>query len=104
LRIGELLALRWQDIDLLKGFLSVNQTVYEGHFDEPKSRGSKRRIPLGPQCAEILAAWKRTEATPPTLVFSTRNGSPISRRNLLNRQLKPAAKALKLTGVNWHWF
>ena len=104
LRIGELLALRWQDIDLQKGLLSVNQTVYEGHFDEPKTKHSKRRIPLGPQCVEILAALKRTEATPSTLVFSARNGSPLSRRNLLNRQLKPAAKALKLTGVNWHWF
>jgi integrase len=104
LRIGEGLALRWQDIDLLKGLLSVNQTVYEGHFDEPKTKRSKRSIPLGPQCVEILAALKRTEATPSTLVFSARNGSPLSRRNLLNRQLKPAAKALKLTGVNWHWF
>jgi integrase len=104
LRIGELLALRWQDIDLQKGLLSVNQTVYEGHFDEPKTKHNKRRIPLGPQCVEILAALKRTEATPSTLVFSARNGSPLSRRNLLNRQLKPAAKALKLTGVNWHWF
>ena len=104
LRIGELLALRWQDIDLQNGFLSVRQTVYEGHFDEPKTKRSKRRIPLGPQCVEILAALKRTEATPSTLVFSARNGSPLSRRNLLNRQLKPAAKALKLTGVNWHSF
>jgi integrase len=104
LRIGELLALRWQDIDLQQRLLSVNQTVYEGHFDEPKTKRSKRRIPLGPQCVEILAALKRTEATPSTLVFSARNGSPLSRRNLLNRQLKPAAKALKLTGVNWHWF
>jgi integrase len=104
LRIGELLALRWQDIDLLKGLLSVNQTIYEGHFDEPKTKRSKRSIPLGPQCVEILAALKRTGATPSTLVFSARNGSPLSRRNLLNRQLKPAAKALGLTGVNWHWF
>jgi len=47
LRIGELLALRWQDVDLQKGFLSVRQTVYEGHFDEPKSKRSKRCIPLG---------------------------------------------------------
>ena len=32
-----------------------------------------------------------------------RNGSPPGRRNLLNRQLRPARKALGLTGVNWHW-
>lgn len=104
LRVGELLALRWQDIDLEKGLLSVNQTVYEGHFDEPNTNRSKRRIPLGSLSVEILAASKRTESTPSTLVFSARNGSPLSRRNLLNRQLKPAALALKLTGVNWHWF
>jgi len=104
LRIGELLALRWQDVDLQNGFLSVRQTVYEGHFDEPKSKGSKRRIPLGPKCTEILAALKPAEAAPSALVFSTRNGSPLSRRNLLNRQLKPVCKTLGLTGANWHWF
>jgi integrase len=104
LRIGELLALRWQDVDLLNGFLSVRQTVYEGHFDEPKSKRSKRRIPLGPRCVEILAALKPTEAVSSALVFSARNGSPLSRRNLLNRQLKPACKTFGLSGVNWHWF
>ena len=55
LRIGELLALRWQDVDLVNGFLAVNQSVYEGHFDEPKSKRSKRRVPLGPNSVEILA-------------------------------------------------
>ena len=81
LRIGELLALRWQDIDLQNRLLSVNQTVYEGHFDEPTTKRSKRRIPLGPQCVEILAALKRTEATPSTLVFSARNGSTSWRQH-----------------------
>jgi integrase len=99
-----LLALRWQDVDLQKGFLSVRQTVYEGHFDEPKSKRSKRRIPLGSRCVETLAAMKPIEAAPSALVFSAQNGSPLSRRNLLNRQLKPACKVLGLVGVNWHWF
>jgi integrase len=104
LRIGELLALRWQDVDLENAHLWVRQTVYEGHFDEPKSKRSKRRIPIGPECGGILAALKPTEAAPAALVLSARNGSPVSRRNLLNRQLKPTAKVLGLAGVNWHWF
>lgn len=103
LRIGELLALRWQDVDLQKGFLTVRQTVYEGHFDEPKSQRSKRSLPLGPQGIAVLARLQRTQASPSALVFSARNGSPLSRRNLLNRQLKPVCKELGLTGVNWHW-
>jgi len=104
LRVGELLALRWQDADLQNGFLSVRQTVYEGHFDEPKTRQSKRRIPLGPKCVEIFTALKSSKAIPAGLVFSARNGAPLSRRNLLNRQLKPTCEKLELTSVNWHWF
>ncbi len=103
LRIGELLALRWQDVDLKNGFLSVNQSVYEGHFDEPKSKRSKRRVPLGPKSVEILRILPRKDEAPSALIFRARNGAPLSRRNLLNRQLKPACKALGLTGVNWHW-
>jgi integrase len=103
LRIGELLALRWQDIDLDKGFFSVRQTVYEGHFDVPKSRRSKRTLPLGPVCAEIFRSLRKPDVDPSALVFSARNGSPLSRRNLLNRQLRPTCKALGLTGANWHW-
>ena len=103
LRIGELLALRWQDIDFEKGFFSVKQTVYEGHFDVPKSKRSKRTLPLGPVCAQIFASLRKLGVSPSALVFSTRNGSPLSRRNLLNRQLKPACKALGLTEGDWHW-
>lgn len=103
LRIGELLALRWQDVDLENRFLSVNQSVYEGHFDEPKSRRSKRRVPLGPKSVEIIRSFHRSNVIPSALIFSARNGAPLSRRNLLNRQLKPVCKELGLIGVNWHW-
>jgi len=103
LRIGELLALRWQDVDLKNGFLSVQRTVYEGHFDEPKSKRSKRRIPLGPRCVEILQSLPKSQAEPSALIFAARNGSPLDRRNLLNRQLKPTAKNLAIANVNWHW-
>jgi len=103
LRVGELLALRWQDIDFDKGFFSVRQTVYEGHFDVPKSKRSKRTLPLGPRCAQIFESLRKPGVDPSALVFSTRSGSPLSRRNLLNRQLKPTCIALGLTGANWHW-
>jgi integrase len=104
LRIGELLALRWQDVDLEKKYLWVRQTVYEGHFDEPKSKRSKRKVPLAPISLNILGTLHRPGIEPSRLIFSARNGSPLSRRNLLNRQLKPVCKSLGLTDVNWHWF
>jgi integrase len=103
LRIGELLALRWRDVDLERCGLRVTQSVYEGHFDEPKSKRSKRSVPLGAKSIEILAARKPAGVNPDALVFGTDKGTPLDRRNLANRQLKPTCKKIGLMGVGWHW-
>jgi len=104
LRIGELLALRWRDVDLDTRTLHVRQTVYEGHFDEPKTRRSNRTVPLGPKAVATLASRCAPTVSSETLVFGTRNGTPLSRRNLLHRQLVPTAAALGIHGINWHWW
>src|SRR6202035_1628723 len=46
LRIGEILALRWGRVDLLRGTLVVAETCYKGHFGSPKTRASRREVPL----------------------------------------------------------
>jgi len=102
LRIGELLALRWQDVDLERGLLRVTQSVYEGHFDEPKTQRSRRSVPLGAMSIEILSARKSAGVNPDALVFSTETGTSFDRHNLVTRQLKPTCKKLGLTGVGWH--
>jgi integrase len=94
LRIGELLALRWRNVDLEGGFIRVRQTGYD-----PKSKRSRRTVLLGIQGVEILRARKLEACELEGLVFASRNGSPLCRRNLLNRQLKPTSKKLRLEGV-----
>jgi integrase len=47
LRVGELLALRWGSVDLNTRMLRVYETVYDGHFDQPKTKRSARTIPIG---------------------------------------------------------
>ena len=103
LRIGEVLALRWRDVDLVNGMLRVRQTVYEGRFDEPKTRRSNRSVPLGAKGIAVLEVRRPGTPNPDALIFPTQNGSPMSRRNLLNRQLAPTAKRLGFQGINWHW-
>lgn len=103
LRIGELLAVRWRNIDLEKKELSVTHTVYDGHFDVPKTPRSQRSVPLGPKAVEILTARKPSVTNPDALVFATSEGSALDRHNLTNRQLKNTCKKLGLVGVNWHW-
>ena len=66
LRLGELCALRWSDIDLHAGFLRVErevQRLYEkGHtrlvVQPPKSESSRRRIPLPADMLSLLATYK----------------------------------------------
>ncbi len=104
LRIGELLALRWMDVDFRLREIRVERNVYEGHFDEPKTKSSRRRVPLSPAAASLLRARRSKGVTPGELVFASRTGTPLSRRNLLQRQLQPAADALGFVGVTWHSF
>jgi len=54
LRIGELRALQWDDVDLVVGRLVVRRNVWRGHPGTPKS-GRNREIPL---CDDALNAMK----------------------------------------------
>ena len=104
LRIGELLALRWGNIDLKAGLLRVSETVYEGHFDKPKTSSSVRVIPIGARSVATLGALRPVVVDQDTLVFSNREGKPLDRRNLLARDIAPACKRLGLPKVSWHSF
>jgi len=102
LRVGELLALRWGSIDLNARLLRVCETVYDGHFDQPKTKRSARTIPIGTETAEILSAIRPADVDPKALVFARREGLPLDRWNHLRKHLKPAARKLGLPGVTWH--
>jgi integrase len=52
LRVGEILALRWKRIDFIRKTLVVAETCYLGRFGTPKTRASRREVPLSP------AVWK----------------------------------------------
>ena len=80
--------------------LRVRQTVYEGQFDTPKTKRSRRVVPLSPIAVQILGLQRQGSGT--ALIFSSATGTPL-RRNLLNRQFRPAAVRLGLKGFNWYW-
>jgi hypothetical protein len=56
--------------------------VYDGHFDQPKTKRSARTILIGTETAEILAAFRPADVDPKALVFATREGLPLERWNL----------------------
>ena len=53
MRLGELLALEWGDIDFLGGFIEVRRSFTHGRYTTPKN-GKTRRIDMSPQLAETL--------------------------------------------------
>ena len=82
LRIGELMALQWSDIDFAKGTLTVVKSCHDGKgglvIDEPKTAASRRVIPLPKQLLPILKALKKRSDSP--FVVSA-NGKPVSVRS-----------------------
>ena len=120
MRRGELLALRWQDIDFDEKTLSVNQTLYRIRlenggsvlqFGEPKTAKSKRIIPLMLSVVKELKAYRARQAENrlmlnrayqnKDLVFAIADGGPIDPVNL-NSAHKQILKKAGLPHLRLH--
>ena len=55
LRQGELLALRWEDVDLAKGHITVKRTIYRGAIGSPKGNRT-RKVDLAPDAQAAIRA------------------------------------------------
>jgi integrase len=86
LRQGELLALRWQDVDLARGELTVRHTLQRGTLElaEPKTERARRTIRLPSAVRDALSRHRELQAIVPLsgLVFTSRKGTPLHSRNV----------------------
>jgi len=117
LRLGELLGLRWQDVDLDEGIIRIEQSLVRTkekglYFDEPKTEKSKRIVPLP---GEVIAAIKRHRVEQlelrlvvganyqnNDLVFCTSTGTPIYPRNFTRKFYELRDKAGVPGDINLH--
>lgn len=84
LRLGELLSLRWRDVDLASGWLRVG---------EAKTDAGTRRVKIRGALRDELAVLKAREGGPPAgLVFATPTGRAHSPSNIRNRVLTKAVE------------
>ncbi len=102
LRIGELLALTWSDIDLAKGVLTVDKSCHDSKdgivIDEPKTINSRRLIPIPKQLLPTLKSAKKKSRSD---FIVSNNGKPISVRSY-QRSFELLLKKLKIPHKGFH--
>ncbi len=97
MRLGELCALRWDDVDLVKGQIRICRSVTRGHVSTPKSNRSR----LAPLSGEANMALKRHRHLRGELVFCQLDGSMLNK----GRTKHPLWRACKRAGIRrigWH--
>lgn len=105
LRQGEILALRWRDIDFKAGVIRVVRSYHAPHgFTDLKSSASRRAVPMLPRLASVLEEryMAKEEPGPDELIFPSAKGTPIDRHNLMARGFEPALEAAKLRKIRFH--
>ncbi len=110
LRRGELVGLRWEDIDFGKGLIHVRRSLVDQVEGLPKTEASRRPLPLVSGLAQALLAWKRHTAFtgPGDWVFASPfevGQKPYWPGTILQKVIQPAAKKAGIRKrIGWHTF
>ena len=103
LRRGELLGLKWQDIDWKNGIIKVRRQIarVDGQIVEAplKTKNSYRTVTISPQAIEVLKQQKAKNHD--QYVFPSPNGGPIS-PDSVNNMLKRVLARAGIPKVRFH--
>ena len=102
-REGELLGLKWQDVDFNKKQIFIKRSYNHGQFFAPKTRQSIRAIDIAPTLLQTLASWKLASVPNENdLVFANEAGQPMNYSNMMNRHYKPALEKAEIPQIRFH--
>jgi integrase len=116
LRQGELLGLKWDDVDMEAGTLQVRRTLITAKggpvISPPKTKGSRRTVKLSQRALEALRShlarqldeidtvgslWRENG-----LIFASEVGEPLDRRALTTHRFKPLLGRAGLPQIRFH--
>jgi integrase len=104
-RRGELIGLRWGDIDWHGRRLWIRRSVGPGgRFQQPKTPGSVRAVALTPTLVSALRRYRLASRfkADDELIFPSERGTPLDGRNLVQRQFAPALRKAGLPHMRFH--
>lgn len=117
MRQGELLALKWEDIDFGTGTLQVKRTLSTAtgggfRFGAPKTTKSRRSIKLPGMALSTLKRHRKAQLewrmklaglfVDHGMVFTSQTGTPVMRQDLITRSFKPLLKRAGLPDIRFH--
>ncbi len=102
LRISELLALQWEDLDAAKKTISIRRKFTRGRIGKTKTPASCATLPVADGLLDILSDWKKKTGDSEWVFPSPRTGGPRSGSMLLQKGLKPIAAKHGVPGLTWH--
>lgn len=95
MRTGEIDGLKWRYVDFDRRQILIRETLVRGRTEYTKNDGSQREIEMAQPVYDALKA--QNEATGGyEFVFCTRNGNPLSHRNVTQRVWYPLLRSLGL--------
>jgi len=114
LRRGELIGLKWNDIDFSKKQMNVTRSVVEMVSGNVKTEASQRAVPLDDFMIEELLAWYSITPykKPDDWVFASdspragakRGKQPYWLSTIMRHFIQPVATNLGIDKINWHTF
>jgi integrase len=110
MRLGELLGLQWESVNLTEGYLTVRHSLLEvgGNLTlgEPKTAKSRRKVPLSQMAVDALWAHRRAMLAKgwgtDGHVFRSRNGTPIRRTHFRSYSYQPLLARAGVPFVKFH--
>jgi len=104
MRQGEILGLKWSDIDWINRQIRVRRTYNHGRFYEPKSKASKRKIDLAPQLVKAIREWRLAShfKAEDDLVFPNPEGNPQNHTRMLRKSFHPTLVKAELRRMRFH--
>jgi integrase len=104
LRVSEVVAVRWEDIDLKRKTVNIRRAWTHAALKEAKTPSSEAELPLTPDLLAQLKAHKKGNS--PWVFPSPRKdkSQPRSGDAILKRHFNPVGKKLKLPHFGWHTF
>jgi integrase len=108
LRLGELRALRWRDVDRDRRLIRIERSYSRRDVKRPKSEAGVRAVPLFESVDRALQelaarAVERGRYAPDELVLATVRGTPLHESNLNRRIWRPALERAGLASLGYRF-